>query len=147
MMAFLQGLLFFSAVLLLSCSTGDAGYDQEIQAYASRKGWILRDTAGVYVYIEDEGGKEKPTITNTILLSYKASYIDDVLFDASPQDAGAEIILGTAVSGLRKGLALFGKKGKGAILIPPSEAYGNNPPFGVREGAVLVYSVEIEDIF
>ena len=142
-----RNLLWVVIVLTTSCGKADLVFEEEIASYGKEKGYLFTDTLGVYVYFQDRGEEEKPVQTQIITFEYTAKYLDDAVFDASPADAPAKIVLSTAIPGLRKGLALFGRKGKGVIVIPPGEAYGNNAPFGVREGEVLVYEVRVEDFY
>lgn len=140
-------LLWVVILLIISCGKGDSTFEEEIAAYGKEKGYVFTDTLGIYVYFQEIGEEQRPLQSQTVVFSYTAKYPDDVLFDASPAGTPAKLVLSTAISGLRKGISLFGRKGKGVIAIPPGEGYSNNAPFGVREGEVLLYEVNVEDFY
>ncbi len=133
--------------LFASCTKSDEDAVADIEAYASQKGWTLTDTAGVYVYIDSAGGPERPNANQTIEFEYVASYLDDVVFDATVTGVPVQLSLAIAMNGLKKGLPFFGREGKGYIFVPPAQGYKNNPPFGVKEGVVLVYRVHVRDFY
>lgn len=130
-----------------SCTKADEDAVQAIQTYAGQKGWTLTDTAGVYVYIENGGNAEKPESGQTVVFDYSAAYLDGTVFDGSQPGSPVHLVLSKAMNGLKKGIPLFGRNGTGVIFITPSEGYRNSPPFGVREGDVLVYTVQIHDFY
>jgi FKBP-type peptidyl-prolyl cis-trans isomerase FkpA len=140
----LTSLWFFSALFIISaCSDSTESEKADIENYLNNLGWMATDTAGVYVVIEDPGTADRPTESSIVEMNYTAKYLDDTVFDESSSEKTIKIKLSTAINGLKFGLSRFGKDGKGTIIVPSALGYGNNPPFGVRKNAVLVYSVHV----
>ncbi len=142
-MKFTSVSLILGLLITSACSNSDEVEKVDIQNYLNNLGWLPIDTAGVYVVIENHGSAERPAETNIVEMTYTARYLDDTVFDQSPPDQTIKIKLSTAISGLKIGLSKFGKEGKGTIIIPSALGYGNNPPFGVRKNAVLIYNVHV----
>lgn len=138
-------IVFGMLLLLLACAPDIDVERNEILQYLKSKNMKAIDTLGVFVVIDDEGSELKPKEKSTITLSFEARYLDDEVFDKSPVNQDVKINISTALVGLKSGLTFFGKNGKGTIIIPSSLGYGNNPPFGVRKDAILVYQVHVID--
>lgn len=129
--------------IIAACSDSTESEKADIQNYLNNLGWIATDTAGVYVVVENPGSADRPTESSIVEMAYTARYLDDIVFDESPPDQTIKIKLSTAINGLKFGLSRFGKEGKGTIIVPSALGYGNNPPFGVKKDAVLVYTVHV----
>lgn len=142
-MKFTSLLLFLALFIIAACSDGTESEKADIQNYLNNLGWIATDTAGVYVVVENPGSADRPTESSIVEMAYTARYLDDTVFDESPPDQTIKIKLSTAINGLKFGLSLFGKEGKGTIIVPSALGYGNNPPFGVKKDAVLIYTVHV----
>jgi len=142
-MKFTSFILPLLVIFVAACADNLDEEKRRIEKYIISNGWKTIDTSGVYVFIEDQGTADRPIESSEIELSYTAKYIDDVVFDQSPADGNVTLKLSSAIKGLKYGLAKFGKEGKGSIIIPSNLGYGNNPPFGIRKGAVLIYNVTI----
>ncbi len=134
-------------LLFLSCFGGDNEDEYtEISNYVKQNGIVVKDTLGVFVYVQDGGTGPKPEANNTLSLHYKGYYLDGIIFDKTNDTIPLSLKLSSAISGLQSGLSLFAKGGKGTIIIPSTKAYGDNPPFGVRKNAILVYDINIVEI-
>lgn len=135
--------LFLALFIIAACTDSTESEKADIQNYLNNLGWIATDTAGVYVVVENPGSADRPTESSIVEMAYTARYLDDIVFDESPPDQTIKIKLSTAINGLKFGLSRFGKEGKGTIIVPSALGYGNNPPFGVKKDAVLVYTVHV----
>jgi len=142
-MKFTSVVLILCLFIIASCSDNDELEKVDIQNYLNNLGWMATDTAGVYVVIDQPGSDARPAETSIVEMAYTAKYLDNTIFDQSPTDHTIKIKLSTAISGLKIGLSQFGIDGKGTIIIPSALGYGNNPPFGVRKDAVLIYNVHV----
>lgn len=142
---FLTYFFFIAVIFLTSCSGSNSGDADEIREYVKKNNIPVLDTLGIFIYISDEGNLERPKAESTVELSYTGRYLDDVIFDKVAEGREIKMKLATAIPGLRKGLSLFGKNGIGTIFIPSDEAYGSNPPFGIRENAILIYDIKINN--
>lgn len=132
-------------LLLLACGGSIDNQHDEILTYLRNNNFTSVDTNGIYLVLKKEGSLERPKEDSSISLSYTAKYLNDVVFDQSPEGKKSNIKLSTAIGGLKNSLKLLGKNSEALIIIPPSLGFGNNPPFGVEKNAVLIYDVIICD--
>ena len=136
--------LLLIVMLALSCGKDEAQYRDEIVNYLVRKEYNYKDTLGIWLAVQDPGTFERPVETSTVSIEYSAQYLDDTIFDTSGT-VPSELKLSSAVPGLRNGMKLLGKNARAIIIVPPDQAYGNNPPWGVRKNAVLLYNIHLLD--
>ena len=141
------GFCILSLIVSLSCTDNTDEDRISILNYLDSNGLVSKDTSGVFVVIQVPGGAEKPKETSTFRIKYTGYYMDGEIFDKSSGNDGVVLKLSSAVKGLRIGLGKFGKNSKGTILIPSGLGYANNPPFGIRHNAILIYDVEVLDFF
>jgi FKBP-type peptidyl-prolyl cis-trans isomerase FkpA len=133
--------------LMISCSD-TADEDQlTILNYLDTRGLVAIDTGGVYVVISTQGGTDQPEETSSVQFSYKGYYPDGKVFDQSPSDYNPTVKLSSLITGLRYGIAKFGKNSKGSILIPSDLGYGSNPPLGIRKNSILIYDIHLFDFY
>jgi len=144
-MPYLHSLLFILLLSFASCSGTNNDDADQIREYLQANNIPAKDTLGIFVYISEPGSPDKPNSLSTIELSYTGRYIDGVIFDKVAEGNEIKMKLSAAIPGLQNGLRLFGKKGNGTIFIPSVEAYGSNPPFGIRENAILIYDVSVNN--
>ncbi len=98
---------------------------------------------GVFVVIYHEGTGGQPHENSTVRMNYEGFLLDGTLFDAGHN---ALLYLGATVRGFRIGVMEFKRGGKGLILIPSAQGYGEYPPPGnIPRNAVLIFDVEIID--
>lgn len=153
-------LVFFS-VVLYSCS-GDCDLeliipdsvnntialqnDTEIQDYISSNGLNTEmSESGLYYSIENPGGVNKPDLCQSVTAVYTGYLTNGVVFDSSGVD-GATFPLENVILGWQEGIPLFGKEGKGKLLIPSKLGYGPiSPSVKIPANSVLVFDIEILD--
>lgn len=136
--------LLLILMLALSCSKDETQFRDEIINYLVRKEYNYKDTLGIWLAVQDSGTFERPVETSTVSIEYSGQYLDDTIFDTSGT-VPSELKLSSAIPGLRNGIKLLGKNARAIIIIPPDQAYGNNPPWGVRKDAVLLYNIHLID--
>lgn len=130
---------------LFACTSSNENDIDDIKSYLELNNIPAIDTLGVFVQISEAGSEEKPSPSSTIELAYTGRYLDGEIFDQTKDGATTKLSLTSAIPGLQSGLRLFGKNGYGSIYIPSNQAYGANPPFGVRKNAILVFDIEVID--
>lgn len=117
--------------------------DQIIRDYLTAHNLVAEKTdSGLYYVIDEPGGAQHPTLNNQVRVTYSGYYTDGVDFDASTASFG----LRGVIKGWQEGIPLFGKGGKGMLLIPSRYGYGSEPPPGVRKNAVLIFDIHLIDI-
>ncbi len=137
-------MLFFISTITLSCNKD---YNDSIQEYIkSHNLEAKKHESGIYYIIETEGSIEHPEVSNIVTMNYKGYYLDDEKFDSS-YDRGKPLVypLNQLIRGWQIGVPLFGKGGKGKLIIPPNFGYGSNPSNGIRSDAVLIFDIELID--
>lgn len=104
---------------------------------------------GVYIALLEEGSSEKPSTENasTIIMKFDGKYLDNEVFDKTPEGDSTIVNLNTLIPGLKEGLTYFGRGSKGTIIIPSSLGFGSRPPRGMRKNAVLVFEVHLFDFY
>lgn len=153
-------ILLFSAMALLSaCSESqsekdteekdyvETKYDKEISAFLEDKDWSPeRQESGLYVYIENEGSEEKPTLDSYLKIHYKGTLLNGEAFDGTGEyPASFPFTMSNLIPGWQEGLTFFGKGGKGKLLIPPALGYGENPAGNIPPNSVLYFEIELVD--
>jgi FKBP-type peptidyl-prolyl cis-trans isomerase len=137
-------LLFMVVISIVSCSTGVDEDIEEIRTYLSTNGIkFTHETDGSYIIIDEPGTFDRPNDTSIVYMRYTGRYLDNVIFDDQWKNTPVSFKLMTAINGLQDGLLYFGRQGKGKIIIPAAKAYGNNPPRGLRDNAILRYDIEV----
>lgn len=108
-----------------------------------------RTPEGIYYTTERAGSNPKPTIDSSVTVHYKGTLLDGTVFDSSyERGTPATFPLRNVVKGWQIGIPLFGKGGKGTIIIPSGLAYGPNPRPGgkIKPNDVLIFDVEVIDV-
>ena len=122
--------------------------DAALQAHIKKHKLDVQKTEdGIYYIIEKAGGEKKPNITSSVTVHYTGLLLDGTKFDSSV-DRGqpATFPLTRVVPGWSLGIPLFGKGGKGTLLIPSHLAYGERGAGGdIGPNSCLIFEVEILD--
>lgn len=100
-------------------------------------------SSGLYYIIEEGGSEDRPELCDQVSVAYSGYLPDGTVFDASQ---GVEFPLSNVILGWQEGIPLFGKGGRGTLLIPSYLAYGNNSPSPlIPNNSVLIFDVELLD--
>ena len=143
-------ILYLSLVfggLILGSGCQQESVKEQIDNYIAKKGLTATSTAeGLYYIIEKPGGEEKPTIDSKVTVDYKGTLLNDKVFDSS-YDRGTPFTsnLTQVIKGWQLGIPLFGKGGKGMLIIPPSLGYGSQRNGDIPANSVLVFEIELLD--
>lgn len=129
----------------------------ELKAYATKKGIkTVATSAGVLVEVQNEGTGPKADSGMVAVVLYRGTFpdakaaFDSNMLNGKPTSAmpfKVPIGANAVIKGWDEGLRLFGKGGKGRLLIPSMLGYGPQgsapviPPY-----ANLVFDVEITDV-
>ena len=148
--------LFLLLILpMLSCSKDDdSGPSSEdifmqnlevIQNFLDSRGLVAESTpSGLHYIIDNPGtGDEHPRLSSIVEVSYSGYFPDGTVFDETDPGETLEILLSNVILGWQEGIPLFKKGGSGMLLLPSRIAYGNNPPPGFAQNAVLIFDVEL----
>lgn len=139
-------LLFAPSFFLPGCKKEEdqaAKDDQIIRDYITNNNLVAEKTAsGIYYIIDEPGNSQHPTLSNDVRVTYSGFYTDGEIFDGNTLTFG----LWEVIQGWQEGMQLFGKGGKGMLLIPSRYGYGSSPPSGIRADAMLIFNVHLIDI-
>ena len=102
-----------------------------------------RTESGIYYVIDEPGGEQHPNISNDVRVKYSGIYPDGVNFD---NGGTLTFSLRGVIKGWQEGIPLFGKGGKGMLLIPSRLGYGSHPKGTIRPNAVLIFDIHVIDI-
>jgi FKBP-type peptidyl-prolyl cis-trans isomerase FkpA len=139
------GLFALAALITISCKKEDQmEIDQQlINDFLIERGWDAQSTdSGLYYVIEEPGSDDHPTIQDVVTVSYIGLFLDGSIFDV-----GTDITfpLTNVIRGWQEGIPLFGKGGKGWLIVPSHLAYGNTLKPGIPPNSVLAFQVELID--
>lgn len=148
-------LLFVPLLFLLSCG-GDSSTENEeteteddvkIKAYCEENDLdAVRQESGLYIYVEKEGGAEKPTGDSYITLIYDGYLLDGTLFESTSGNAiPSGVPLDYYIPGWQEGIPHFGKGGKGTMIIPPALGFGKEGKGSIPGNSILVFDLELVD--
>lgn len=118
--------------------TPDMSADQEIQDYLKANNWEgEKHESGMYIVTENPGeGDARPNLLDEVTIFYKGFLLDGSQFDGTESDPAA-FPLSNLILGWQIGIPMFGKGGKGKLIIPPGLAYGPDDVTG-QEGEVII---------
>ncbi len=138
--------LLLSVFILGSCDDGGIQSQEDarlIEDYIAENELDAESTAsGLYYVIDEPGNDEHPEIGDMIDIVYTGFFLNGEIFDSS-NGVAVPVPLNTVIQGWREGIPLFGKGGKGMLLIPSHLAYGTT---GSESGAILPNTVILFDI-
>ncbi len=141
-------LLCLSTVLVTSCNKEEKQLEDDIETieqYLLDNNLTAEQTPeGVFYIITEQGTGESPLITDQVTVHYEGLYLDGIKFDSS-YDRGEPSTFGLSqvIEGWQLGIPKFSEGGKGTLLIPSPLAYGDTPPSGVRNNAILLFNIEL----
>ncbi len=117
-----------------------------ITAYVSKNGLTTKSTdSGLHYIVEKEGTGAAPNVNQVAKAKYKVSLLDGTEVESSKNEV-KDLPLNRQIKGLREGIALLKKGGKGKLIIPSTLAYGDRKRGNIPPSAVLVYDIEITDV-
>lgn len=99
---------------------------------------------GLYYKIDVPGADLKPNLGSTVTVNYKGTLTDGSEFDSSfKRGVPLEIGLTSVIVGWQIGIPLFGKGGKGTLIIPPKLGYGSAGQNSIPGNSVLIFEIEL----
>lgn len=103
---------------------------------------------GLQFRVLKRGSGPSPLPSDSVLIHYRAMFIDGTTFDESYQRGPQVARLNGVVPGLSKGLQLMNAGSIYEFFLPPELAYGDQGIENVIPGGVtIVYSVELIEIY
>ncbi len=142
--------LLLSVLFLASCDDDGNQLEKDtqlIEDYIAENGLDAQSTAsGLYYVIDVPGNDEHPEFGDIIDIIYKGYFLNGDIFDTT-DGVVVTFQFKNLIQGWLEGIPLYGKGGKGILLIPSHLAYG---PTGsqsgtIRPNTVILFDIELED--
>lgn len=144
---FLVGLLLV-AVAFVSCDKDNNQREEDarlIEEYVLENGLDAQSTeSGLHYVIDEPGNDEHPNLSHDISIIYTGRLLNGNQFDSSNGNT-VTFPLDALIEGWQEGIPLFGKGGKGTLIIPSHLGYGSRGAGSVPPNAVLVFDIELVD--
>jgi FKBP-type peptidyl-prolyl cis-trans isomerase FkpA len=102
-------------------------------------------STGLHYIIEDAGDNDRPTVQDEVTVAYRGYLLDGTVFDESDEGNPVTFPLGNVIQGWQEGIPLYGRGGKGVLIIPSGLGYGSNSPGSIPRNSVLVFDIEVVD--
>ena len=140
----------FSIILFSGCSKEESQREIDanlIRQYIEDNNLDAQSTdSGLHYVIDEPGSSEHPELSSTVRVIYTGRLLDGYQFDSSGGSV-KEFRLSQLIGGWQEGIPLFGKGGKGILIIPSHLGYGANFLPGIPPNSVLVFDMELVDFF
>jgi len=150
----MKQLIFLAGLMMIlgACKKDAVDYGARdkkiIQDYITAHSLTALSTAeGIYYTIDIPGGSDHPTINSTVKIHYKGYLTDGSVFDQSTTLNPVTFALSSTIKGWQIGIPLFGKGGKGKLLIPSDYAYGATSYTGIPAHSVLIFDIVLSDFY
>lgn len=101
--------------------------------------------SGLYYIVTDQGDATRPIYTSTVYVKYRGYLLDGTQFDSSYEasEQPVQFTVGGVIKGFGEGLKLFGKGGKGKLIIPSTLGYGSTISGDIPANSVLIFDFEL----
>ena len=137
---------FIVAVISVSSCNKDDQRDidqQLIEDFILEHGYDADSTSsGLYYVIDEPGSADHPTIDDEVTVNYLGFLLNGDVFD---QNVNVTFPLNQVIAGWQEGIPLFGKGGKGLLIIPSHLGYGDRALSGIPANSVLVFEIHLLD--
>lgn len=114
---------------------------------ASHKLTAQVTASGMYYVIEKPGSTSHPNIYSSVTVNYTGRLSNDTIFDTTVGGSPATFALTGVIRGWQEGIPLFGRGGKGKLLIPSALGYGSVAQYGIPKNSVLVFDINLLDFY
>lgn len=102
--------------------------------------------SGLYYVIETQGNGTQPASNSSVRVNYKGYLTNGNVFDQS-KAGGFSTKLTQVIKGWQEGIPYFKAGGKGILLIPSALGYGNQAQGKIPANSVLIFDIELLDVF
>lgn len=136
---------FQAEVMVKQQTKQKAKDDTAIKEYLAKNNTQAeKDTSGVYYTIHQSNGKDKPSNSSCVTVSYKGSLLEDGrVFDENPN---ISFSLEQVIPGWRIAIPKLGVGDSATFYIPSALAYGPRGAQGaIPPDAVLIFNVRLKD--
>ncbi len=146
--------LVLTVLFLGACKTysedDKASFDNTIEQYiAKKKDWkMTKSSSGMYMEVLQEGtGDEAVIFGSEVTIAYKGQLLNGKVFDNKTAKAPLKSNLKGLIAAFQEGL--LGQKAgtKIRMVVPPHLGYADNELEGIPANSVLVFEVELIEVY
>jgi FKBP-type peptidyl-prolyl cis-trans isomerase FkpA len=102
-----------------------------------------KDDRGFFYKIDSAGSSTKPTICNSVFVTYTGKLMDNSIFEQTTTPLS--LSLRNLIVGWQEGIPLVGKGGKITLYLPPSMAYGSQGSGKIAPNSNLIFDINVVD--
>lgn len=137
----------YNAEVSAKKKTQDDTDKQLIDDYIAKNNLTMQSTpSGLRYSIEKQGaGNIEEGADVIVKMQYSVKLLDGKEVETSKGNS-TEMPLNRQVKGVREGITLLKKGGKGKLIIPSTAAYGDRQRGSVPANSILVYDLQIDDV-
>jgi peptidylprolyl isomerase len=110
--------------------------ENDLKTIAAKYPGLSQTADGIQYKIIKQGTGAQPTDSQTIEMSYKATFLDGTPFDQATVQRPLKAKLGNLIPGMRESLLAMKPAEERLVIIPPELAYGSNGV--VQQGRTLI---------
>lgn len=120
-----------------------------LQAYLNSKGiTATKHGSGVFYTITTPGtGAGIINLCSNITVDYKGQLTNGFAFDSSSVTGPLSIALGRLIPGWQKVIPLIKEGGEMTLYIPPSLGYGSQASAKIPANSILIFDLDLLDVF
>lgn len=121
---------------------------EKFLAENKEKSGVITTASGLQYEILSEGKGVKPSLYDTVSVSYKGTFIDGTVFDSTVNGEPIKLPLipGALIQGWIEALPLFAEGTKAKLYIPYDLAYGEYGNQGVQPFSTLIFEIELKKV-
>jgi FKBP-type peptidyl-prolyl cis-trans isomerase FkpA len=146
--------IFLFSLIAISINTSSCKKEEDNNEQAAIDQALIEDyisdnqlnaqstSSGLHYVILKTGTSEHPTIYSTVTVSYKGYLLNGDVFD---ENLAFTSRLNSLIKGWQEGIPLFGKGGKGVLIVPSHLGYGTRPVGTIPANSVLEFDIELVD--
>lgn len=135
--------LFLGIFSITSCSKSGASEKDQMIAYAKANNInYMEDPSGILYEITAAGNSTKPSVTNTVTVTYTGKLLNGTTFDAGTITYG----LSSLIQGWQIAVPKIGVGGSIKVLIPSNLGYGSSGSGPIPGNSPLYFDIYLSAV-
>ena len=135
-----------AVICLATCAQEDCiGSDQDITEYLTARdtlGNVSEGERGLFYLIEEPGDTVRPSLTDTVVVTYTGTTTEDEVFDETG-NVPVAFLLSDLIDGWQAGLPLIGQGGRIRLFLPSRLAYASNQANNLCPGSDIIFDIRL----
>jgi FKBP-type peptidyl-prolyl cis-trans isomerase FkpA len=139
-------------LFLVGCKTyseeDKSKFDQKIEKFIAKSDIKYeRSESGLYYYIENVGDGEFIKFNDEVSFTYTGKLLSGKTFDGMHKRTPITFEVSKLIEGWKEAFMYLKKGGKAKLIIPPTLGYGDNNLPDIPPHSILVFDIEIIDVY